>query len=101
MLRRTILHLGAGLLSLILAFPASAQPYPQRLIHLINPYAAGGSLDTLARIIALHLTANLGESVIVENRVGAGGNIGSAFVAKSAPDGYTLVMGSSATHGIN
>jgi tripartite-type tricarboxylate transporter receptor subunit TctC len=101
MLRRTILRLGTGLLALAFAFPAFAQPYPQRLIHLINPYAAGGSLDTLARIIAPRLAAGLGQPVIVENRAGAGGNIGSAFVAKSAPDGYTLVMGSSATHGIN
>jgi tripartite-type tricarboxylate transporter receptor subunit TctC len=101
MLDRTILRLGAGLLALTLAFPAFAQPYPQKLIRIVNPFAAGGSLDTLARIIASHLAANLGQQVIVENRTGAGGNIGSTYVAKSAPDGYTLVMGSSATHGIN
>jgi tripartite-type tricarboxylate transporter receptor subunit TctC len=77
-----------------------AQVYPTRLIRLINPFAAGGSLDQLARLLAQRLTEQLGQTVIVENRTGASGNIGAEYVAKSPPDGYTLVMGSSATHGI-
>ena len=79
----------------------NAQTYPSKSIALVNPFAAGGSLDQLARILAQKLSESIGQSVIVENKSGAGGNIGAAYVAKSAPDGYILVMGSSATHGIN
>jgi len=80
---------------------ARGQAYPSKVIRIINPFGAGGALDQLARSLAQKLTDSMGQSVIVENKTGAGGNIGADFVAKSAPDGYTLVMGSSATHGIN
>ena len=84
-----------------LPFGASGQPWPARPIHLIVPYAAGGPVDLSARLVAPKLQDALGEPVVVENKAGAGGNIGADFVAKSAPDGYTLVMGAIATHAIN
>ncbi|WP_246129760.1 Bug family tripartite tricarboxylate transporter substrate binding protein [Verticiella sediminum] len=84
-----------------LPLPVRAQTYPGRAVHIVNPFAAGGALDQLARLLAQHLNVALDQPVVVENRTGASGNIGTAYVAKSAADGYTLVMGSSATHGIN
>jgi tripartite-type tricarboxylate transporter receptor subunit TctC len=78
-----------------------AQSYPSKPIRLVNPFSAGGSLDQLARNLGQKLSESLGQPVVVENKTGAGGNIGAEFVAKSPADGYTLVMGSSATHGIN
>jgi tripartite-type tricarboxylate transporter receptor subunit TctC len=86
-----------------LALPAgvAAQPYPSKPIRFIAPFAAGGALDTLTRTIASRMQDNWGQPVLVENRTGAGGNIGADIVAKAAPDGYTLVMGTIATHAIN
>lgn len=80
---------------------AQSQSYPSRPIRLIVPFPAGGTTDILARAVSAELTKSFGQSVIVENRAGAGGNIGSEVVAKSAPDGYTLLMGTVGTHGIN
>jgi tripartite-type tricarboxylate transporter receptor subunit TctC len=74
------------------SFAAYAQSYPSRPIKLIVPYAAGGTSDILARQIGPKLTEALGQPVIVENRTGANGNVGADFVAKSAPDGYTLLI---------
>lgn len=71
---------------------AHAQNYPSRPIHLIVPYAAGGSIDIVTRMYGEQLAAKLGQPVIVENRPGAAGNVGSGDVAKSAPDGYTLLI---------
>lgn len=78
---------------------AQAQAYPTKPIHIINPFSAGGGLDKLARMLAQELSTSLGQSVIVENKTGASGNIGAQAVAREKPDGYTLLMGSSATHG--
>lgn len=83
---------------LVLAFAsiatgAFAQTYPTKLVRLIVPYPAGGATDILGRIIAEKLGPMLGQNVIVENRTGASGNVGFNFVAKSDPDGYTLLMG--------
>jgi len=77
--------------------PALAQAYPSKPVTIIVPYAAGGSLDVVTRILARSLTTRLGQTVLVENRAGAGSNIGAAHVAKSAPDGYTLFLASPAT----
>ena len=70
--------------------PAQAQKYPARPIRIVVPYPAGGSADLLPRIFAERLTAKWGQPVLVENRPGAGGNIGAEFVYKADPDGYTL-----------
>jgi tripartite-type tricarboxylate transporter receptor subunit TctC len=81
------------------ALPAAAQnDWPQRPIKLVVPYAAGGSSDTLGRLIAKHLGEALKQTVVVENKGGAGGLIGSQQVAKSAPDGYTLVVSGIGSH---
>lgn len=75
---------------------ALAQPYPSKPIRVIVPYAAGGGVDIVTRTLAEGLTREFGHAVVVENRTGAGSNVGSTFVAKSDPDGYTLLMGSNA-----
>jgi len=72
---------------------ASAQGYPSRVITLIVPFPAGGPTDTLARIMAERMKTSLGQPVIVENVSGAGGSLGVTRVARSAPDGYTFVIG--------
>ncbi len=71
---------------------AAAQSYPDRIIRIINPFPPGGSVDITARLLAQKLSENLGHQVIVENRTGAGGNAGADSVAKSEPDGYTLLF---------
>jgi tripartite-type tricarboxylate transporter receptor subunit TctC len=88
-------------LGMMLVLSASAQQYPAQPIRLIIPFAAGGPNDISARIIADELSKSLQQSVIVDNRPGAGGNIGAEAAAKSAPDGYTLFWAQAATHGIN
>src|SRR3954453_3944974 len=95
--RRTALASLAGLA----AAPALAQTYPQRPISLIVPWAAGGSTDILARIIGLHLHQSMGQPVIIENRTGASGNIGTLAVARAAPDGYTFLFNTMSVHTMN
>jgi tripartite-type tricarboxylate transporter receptor subunit TctC len=80
---------------------AFAQAYPNHTIRLIVPFPAGGTTDILARDVAKKLTDTMGQAVVVDNRPGAGGNIGADLVAKSPPDGYTLLMGTVGTHAIN
>ncbi len=85
--------------ALLLAQSAAfAQTYPTKLVRLVVPYPPGGGNDTLARIFGQKLTEVLGQQIIVENRPGAGTTIGTAFVARAAPDGYTLLLSSIATH---
>jgi tripartite-type tricarboxylate transporter receptor subunit TctC len=83
-----------SLLFLLLAATASAQTFPNKPIKIIVPFPAGGTVDFFARVISSKLSDALGQSVLVENRAGAGGNIAAEAVAKAAPDGYTLLMGS-------
>jgi len=79
--------------AIILPCAACAQDYPNRPLRLIAPFSPGGATDVLARIVGQKINERLGQPVVVENRVGAGGNIGAEQVAKSPPDGYTLLMG--------
>jgi tripartite-type tricarboxylate transporter receptor subunit TctC len=87
--------------SIALFAPASAQVYPSRPITLIVPFPAGGGVDAMARITAERLTVALGQQIIIDNRGGAAGVIGTRAAAKAAPDGYTLVMSTSGTTSIN
>ena len=96
-LRNSFLLLGL----LIVAPLAIAQSYPSKPIRLIAPFAPGGALDLIARGVGAKLSESLGQPVVVENKAGASGAIGSELVAKSAPDGYTLLLGATTTHGIN
>jgi tripartite-type tricarboxylate transporter receptor subunit TctC len=80
---------------------AQPQPYPSKLIRFVVPYPPGGPLDAIARMLAEKMREGLGQQIIVDNRPGAGGNLGADMVAKAAPDGYTIVMGAVATHAIN
>ena len=91
----------AVLVFALLTFPVGAQTYPSRTIHFVSAFAPGGTTDILARILAEKLREQVGQPVIVENRPGAGGNIGSNSVAKAAPDGYTLLMGASGPLAVN
>ena len=85
-----------------IAFPASAaEQFPVRPIRFIVPYAPGGNVDISARIIAPPLGEVLGQTVVVDNRPGAGGNLGASMVAKATPDGYTLLVGSSGPLSVN
>ena len=95
-------RLPAALFALCLAAGAVAQGlYPDRPIRLIIPFAPGGETDIFSRAISVRLGEVLGQQVVLENRAGATGMVGSDFVAKSKPDGYTLVFGTAATHALN
>jgi tripartite-type tricarboxylate transporter receptor subunit TctC len=99
--RRAAIVVAASLLCLA-ALPAAAQgTWPTRPVRIVVPFAAGGTTDILARAIAPELSKAFGQQFIVDNRAGAGGNVGAEIVAHSPPDGYTLLMGTVGTHGIN
>jgi tripartite-type tricarboxylate transporter receptor subunit TctC len=91
----------AALSSALIPSSASANTYPERMVRIIVPFAAGGFTDTMARLMAKNLQERLGQPFIVENKPGAGGNIAAEAVAKSAPNGYTLFVSTITTHGIN
>ena len=99
--RQAGLALATLVLSLSAVGTALAQSYPDKPIRLVVPYPPGASTDAVGRIVGQKLSANIGQTVIVDNRAGASGNIGTEFVGRSAPDGYTFVMGTDATHASN
>ena len=96
--RRTALAAIAGL---VVAPQARAQDFPSRPVTIIVPYPAGGPVDTVARLIARNATAELKQSILVDNRGGGAGVIGSVAVARAEPDGHTLVLGTNQTHATN
>jgi tripartite-type tricarboxylate transporter receptor subunit TctC len=95
---RTLLRAAIAALILSHAPGAAAQDWPAKPIRLMVPFPPGGSTDIVARIVAQKLSERLGQSVVIENRGGAGGTIGTALVAKAVPDGYTLAVASTSTH---
>jgi tripartite-type tricarboxylate transporter receptor subunit TctC len=99
MLKTLFRALAAGIPIVLAAAPAAAQTdYPRRPITLVVPFAAGGPTDVIARIVSEHMSRTLGQQLIVENIVGAGGTTASARVARAAPDGHTIEMGHMGTH---
>lgn len=99
--RRTSLHLLAAFAACILSPLALAQAWPAKPITLVIPFPAGGHTDSIGRLVAEHLGKRLGQSVVVENRPGVNGSLGTESVIRSAPDGYTLVMAGIGTLAIN
>jgi tripartite-type tricarboxylate transporter receptor subunit TctC len=96
-IRTLFLTLAAVLISAVVATGPRAESFPNKPIHVVVPFAAGGAADLMARIVAPQLGAALGQPVVVENRPGASGLIGTGSVVKSSPDGYTLLLGSTTT----
>ena len=92
----------AALMALLVSVTASwASGFPERTIKMVVPFAAGGSTDLVARLVAQKMSDLLGQQIVVENVGGAGGNIGAAQVVRAEPDGYTILMGTVATHALN
>src|SRR5260370_12665381 len=99
---RSILGIPSFLLALICAFGAHAQErYPSKPLRIVVPFAPGGSTDIFARLVGDRLSSVVGQPVVIENRPGASGNIGAEAVARSAPDGYTLLMATTGVMAIN
>ena len=98
---RALFLLAAWLTSLPLtSIPTRADEWPSRPIQMIVPFGAGGAADIIARLVGDKLAAALGQPVVIEDKPGAGGNIGGALVAHANPDGYTLLMSGSPTHSV-
>jgi len=93
--------IGALAVVAALGAPAGAQSWPSKQVNFIVPFSAGGTTDLFGRLLANHMQQKFGKPFIVENRAGAGGNLGAAAVAKAAPDGYTFLVGTVSTHAIN
>lgn len=99
--RRAALRLAAALAATTVLTTAAWAEYPDRPITLVIPFAAGGSTDVVGRIVAERMSAELGQQVVVQNVGGAGGSLGAQQVAAAEPDGYTILMGTVATHALN
>jgi len=99
--RITVVAVAVVTMALFTGAAFAEGPWPSRPVRIVVPFAAGGTTDILARALAPELSKAFGQSFIVDNRAGAGGNIGADIVAKSPNDGYTLLMGTVGTHGIN
>jgi tripartite-type tricarboxylate transporter receptor subunit TctC len=95
---KTLLHLITAASALLFSFVAHADTYPSRPITIIVPFGPGSATDTIARVVALQLGATLKQSIVVEDRPGANGALSALFVARSAPDGYTLFMSTNSPH---
>jgi len=99
-MKRYVLSLLLGLSGICVSGLAAAQAYPAKPVRLVVPFPAGGATDILARTISQKASEKLGQQIVIDNRPGAGGTIGSDHVAKSAPDGYTLLIATGSTHSI-
>ncbi|GAB3475120.1 Bug family tripartite tricarboxylate transporter substrate binding protein [Polaromonas eurypsychrophila] len=99
-MKRYLLSVFVGLGAVFIGVGANAQTYPVKPVRLVVPFPAGGATDILARTISLKASEKLGQQIVIDNRPGAGGTIGSDHVAKSAPDGYTLLIATGSTHSI-
>jgi len=101
-MRVSVMRMLLSILAIVVSASGGlAQTYPSRAITIVVPFAAGGATDVVARLIGERLSAKLGQPVLIENKSGANGAIGSALVAKANPDGYMLVMGGVNTHAMN
>jgi len=98
---QTGLNLTLALVLLACMFPATGQPYPTKPIRFLVPFPPGGGTDTMARTFGQKMTERLGQPVVIDNRPGAGGNIGAETAARALPDGYTIFLGGVGSHGIN
>ncbi|MEN3379487.1 MAG: putative tricarboxylic transport rane protein, partial [Hyphomicrobiales bacterium] len=98
---RQLMAAAGFLAALALPAPAEAQEWPTKQVTLIVPFSAGGTTDLFARLLSQHLQQKTGQPFIVENRAGAGGNLGAQLVARAAPDGTTFLVGTVSTHAIN
>jgi tripartite-type tricarboxylate transporter receptor subunit TctC len=102
--RRTLALAAAAAVGALTLAPLAAQAqaaFPSKSLTIVVPFSAGGTTDILARVIGQYMSKDLGQPVVVDNRAGAGGNIGAQMVARAAPDGYTILMGTVGTHAIN
>ena len=100
-MRAALTVIFACVLGLAAPVQVQSQEWPQRQVTIVVPFGAGGSADLLARILATHMQAKFGNNVVVENRAGAGGSIGTGYVTKAAPDGYTLLLGTVSSIAVN
>ena len=103
--KRSFLPIARGVLTIMCVMGSMTAPalagFPDKPIQSVSPFAAGGANDYLTRLMAQQMGSDLNVSIVVDNKTGANGIVGASYVAKSAPDGYTLLMGNSATHGTN
>ncbi|ALM84098.1 tripartite tricarboxylate transporter substrate binding protein [Bordetella sp. N] len=98
---KSIIRIAAAAMAILGAATAYAQDYPTRPVTLVAPFPPGGSTDVLARLMATHLGARLGQAVVVENKPGANGAIGAAYTARAQPDGYTILLMGSSSYTVN